>query len=58
MFFQRLLKAHNLDPKIFDVVSKLTPLPDKMDEPQLIFIPIKFEDHITTHEKMGPKYLH
>ena len=58
MFFQQLLKAHNLDPNIFDVVANLTPFPDKVDEPQLIFIPIKIENSIETYEIKDSKYLH
>jgi hypothetical protein len=58
MFFKQLLKANNLDPKIFDVVSKLTPFQDKMDEPELIFIPIKIENSIETCEIKDPEYLH
>jgi len=41
--FQELLKKHNLDPDIYDVVSKLTPLETNQkdkDEPKLFFIPV------------------
>ena len=55
MYFQQLLKAHNLDPKIFDVVSKLTPLQNKIDEPELIFIPVKIEESLTTRKIIGPE---